>query len=100
MDIIDSEDDSCPSSKRFQVNTSTPRFLDEKGLPGETPSSLGTAADVGEDIEEIEYRNDVEEATPDALPLRYLSSKRFNTTSTVYASETIESPDINQVLFW
>ncbi len=34
------------------------------------------------------------------VPLRFFSNPRYNTTSSVYATNTIASPDINQILFW
>ena len=82
--------------KRFQMNTSTPRFSGDEKCDDEleTPSSVGTSE------MDVEYRSEIDEAAPDALPMRYLSSKRFNTTSSVYASETIAAPDLNQILFW
>ena len=94
----DHNDDDCPR-KRFQMNTTTPKFSEAKDMPADTPSSIGSAMEI-DDTGDTEYTSEIDEAAPDALPMRYLSTKKFNTTSSVYASETIAAPDINQILFW
>lgn len=94
MDGNDKEDDGH-SRKRFQMNTATPQFAEAK-------DATVRPADISplEHTEEAEYKMEIDEAIPDALPMRYLSTKRYSTTSSVYASETIGSPDVNQILFW
>lgn len=92
---IDSKDEESPR-KRFQMNTSTPSFPDDKCLSSDTPPTL----DSNMETDDMEYKSDIDTAAPDALPTRYLTTKIFNTTSSVFASETIASPDVHQILFW
>lgn len=98
MAMMNQEFDDNPQPKRQQMNTRTPQFTEQKHVEG-TPSDVGSQMDLDSALEETEYKMEIDESAPEALPMRYLSTKKYSTTSSVYASDTIGAPDIRQILF-
>lgn len=97
--MMNQEFDDNPQPKRQQMTTRTPQFTEQKDVE-DTPSDAGSQMDLDPTLGETEYKMEIDESGPEALPMRYLSTKKYSTTSSVYASDTIGAPDINQILFW
>jgi hypothetical protein len=91
-------DEERSSRKRVQISTKTPLFAESKIC--EEPSN-----DMDVDVETEVYNDfqppsDMLHRIDTSQSVKCFLKRRFSTTSSVYADNTIMSPDLGQIIFW
>ena len=97
-DHEDGDEERSSSRKRVQISTKTPLFAESKIY--EEPSSAMDMDGETEVYNDFQPPPDMLHRIDTSQSVKCFLKRRFSTTSSVYADNTIMSPDLGQIIFW